>query len=84
MAVRIWLSFSPVGPAKGCCCCSSWKPGASPTIIRSALGSPVENTRVSRRLWSFFRGGQVKALVASVAIFSLGVFPLLLMVVVLV
>src|SRR5690348_7517574 len=37
-------SSLPAWPTKGLPCWSSWKPGASPTNIRSASGSPIPKT----------------------------------------
>src|SRR3954471_20094719 len=37
-------SSLPAWPTKGLPCWSSWNPGASPTNIRSALGSPTPKT----------------------------------------
>ena len=42
-----WSSSLPARPTNGLPCLSSLNPGASPTNIRSASGSPVPNTTVS-------------------------------------
>src|SRR5256885_3881370 len=39
-----WSSSLPAAPTNGTPCLSSWKPGASPTNIRSAAGSPEPKT----------------------------------------
>src|ERR671937_1521821 len=39
-----WSSSLPAAPTNGTPCLSSWKPGASPTNIRSASGSPEPKT----------------------------------------
>src|SRR4051812_24996586 len=41
-------SSFPAWPTKGTPCLSSWKPGASPTNIRSARGLPAPNTTCVR------------------------------------
>src|SRR5947208_5321982 len=41
---RSWSSSFPAWPTNGKPCLSSWKPGASPTNIRSASGSPTPKT----------------------------------------
>src|SRR2546430_1697602 len=41
-------SSLPAWPTNGIPCLSSWKPGASPTNIRSACGSPTPNTTCVR------------------------------------
>src|SRR5262245_45785701 len=38
----------PAWPTNGSPCLSSWKPGASPTNMRSAFGSPTPNTTCVR------------------------------------
>src|SRR5437764_8608292 len=38
----------PAAPTKGTPCLSSWKPGASPTNIKSAFGSPEPKTTCVR------------------------------------
>src|SRR5919107_5446199 len=50
MPSRRRLRSWPEGPTKGTPWRSSWKPGASPTNIRSACGSPWPNTTMVR-LW---------------------------------
>src|SRR5829696_2195783 len=44
MPARSWSSSLPACPTNGYPCLSSWKPGASPTNIRSAPGSPAPKT----------------------------------------
>src|SRR6266516_4086804 len=39
-----WSSSVPAAPTNGTPCLSSWKPGASPTNIRSESGSPEPKT----------------------------------------
>src|SRR5438093_6726740 len=48
MPARSWSSSFPAAPTNGTPCLSSWKPGASPTNIRSAPGSPEPNTTCVR------------------------------------
>src|SRR5436309_162308 len=43
-----WSSSFPAAPTNGTPCLSSWKPGASPTNIRSAPGSPEPKTTCVR------------------------------------
>ena len=43
---RSWSSSLPAWPTNGKPCLSSWKPGASPTNIRSASGLPSKTTCV--------------------------------------
>src|SRR5256885_6838670 len=43
-----WSSSLPAAPTNGTPCLSSWKPGASPTNIRSAPGSPEPKTTCVR------------------------------------
>src|SRR5919201_3346904 len=43
-----WSRSFPAAPTNGTPCWSSWKPGASPTNIRSAFGSPEPNTTCVR------------------------------------
>ena len=45
---KSWSSSLPALPTKGLPCWSSWKPGASPTNMRSASALPVPNTTVVR------------------------------------
>src|SRR5439155_8023024 len=45
---RSCSSSLPAAPTKGTPCLSSWKPGASPTNIRSASGSPDPKTTCVR------------------------------------
>src|SRR5262245_10578685 len=45
----------PAAPTKGTPCLSSWKPGASPTNIRSAVGEPEPKTTWVRPLASAHR-----------------------------
>jgi hypothetical protein len=48
MAARILSSNFPARPTKGSPFKSSFSPGASPTRIRDALGSPTPNTKLVR------------------------------------
>src|SRR6186997_1200088 len=48
MPSRSFDSNWPAAPTNGTPCLSSWKPGASPTNIRSALGLPAPNTTCVR------------------------------------
>src|ERR671938_1427545 len=48
MPRRSWSSSFPAAPTNGTPCLSSWKPGGSPTNIRSAAGSPEPNTTCVR------------------------------------
>ena len=59
MAFSMASSFCPEGPARGTPCFSSYRPGASVTIMMSALGLPEEKTGVSRRDSIFRSGGQL-------------------------
>src|SRR4051812_5288866 len=44
MPASNWSSSFPAAPTNGTPCLSSWKPGASPTNIRSAVGEPEPKT----------------------------------------
>ena len=59
MAFSMASSFCPEGPARGTPCFSSYRPGASVTIMMSALGLPEENTGVSLKESMFRSGGQL-------------------------
>src|SRR3954466_13371914 len=48
MSARSWSSSLPAAPTNGTPCLSSWKPGASPTNIRSESGFPEPNTTCVR------------------------------------
>src|SRR6059058_1476995 len=48
MPASSWSSSLPAAPTNGTPCLSSWKPGASPTNIRSAAGSPEPKTTCVR------------------------------------
>src|SRR5262245_29366564 len=48
MPASSWSSSFPAAPTNGTPCLSSWKPGASPTNIRSAPGSPEPKTTCVR------------------------------------
>src|SRR5215212_770301 len=48
MPASSWSSSFPAAPTNGTPCLSSWKPGASPTNMRSAAGSPDPNTTCVR------------------------------------
>src|SRR5919197_3112696 len=70
-------SSFPAAPTNGTPCLSSWKPGASPTNIRSALGSPEPKTtcvrppasaqRVQPATWSRYACSSVTAATAPAA-----------------
>src|SRR5437660_9804852 len=72
-----WSSSFPAAPTNGTPCLSSWKPGASPTNIRSAAGSPEPNTtcvrppasaqRVQPATWSRYAWSSVTAATAPAA-----------------
>src|SRR6478672_1092825 len=48
MSASSWSSSLPAAPTNGTPCLSSWKPGASPTNIRSESGFPEPNTTCVR------------------------------------
>src|SRR5262245_49865061 len=48
MPASNWSSSFPAAPTNGMPCLSSWKPGASPTNIRSAPGFPEPKTTCVR------------------------------------
>src|SRR5947209_7727718 len=48
MPSRSFDSSWPAAPTNGTPCLSSWKPGASPTNIRSASGAPAPKTTCVR------------------------------------
>src|SRR5215203_3112475 len=48
MPASSFSSSFPAWPTNGTPCLSSWKPGASPTNIRSAFGLPAPNTTCVR------------------------------------
>ena len=50
MPASSFPSSWPAAPTNGTPCLSSWKPGASPTNIRSAVGEPEPKTTCVRRL----------------------------------
>src|SRR6266436_4047750 len=52
MSASSWSSSLPAAPTNGTPCLSSWKPGASPTNIRSAAGKPDPKTTCVRPLAS--------------------------------
>src|SRR5919204_2668040 len=74
---RSWSSSFPAAPTNGTPCLSSWNPGASPTNIRSAFGSPEPNTtcvrppasaqRVQPATWSRYAWSSVTAATAPAA-----------------
>ena len=62
----------PAWPTNGMPCWSSWKPGASPTNIRSAFGWPFPNTTCVRP-WESAHRVQVEASVLSASSIDAGV-----------